>query len=153
MLQKRAESEIQRREQVRIMKILSGWTDDETPEIEKLRLVVTDCQQMMRRCIFWADEAFLTSVQPVSLSGKATQVLLKNPSYSRFFRLYLRFQQHLRISLDTERFLTILALRKIWDLYEFWSVFQVTKIVIEQLEWAGYVITSNSVFFEIERDY
>ncbi len=153
MLQKRAESEIRRREQTRIVKIRNNWTDDETREIEKLRLVITDCQLMMRRCIFWADEAFLASVQPLALTGKATQVLLKNPSYSRFYLLYLRFQQHLRISLDTERFLTILALRKIFDLYEFWSIFQVTRIVIEKLKEAGYVITSNSVFYEIERDY
>jgi hypothetical protein len=153
MLQKRAESELRRREQASIVKIRNEWVDDETPEIEKLHLVITDCQQMMRRCIFWADEVFLASVQPVALSGKATQVLLKNPSYSRFYRLYLRFQQHLRISLDTEQFLTTLALRKIWDLYEFWSIFQVTRIVIEQLEQVGYVITSNSVFFEVERDY
>ncbi len=153
MLRKRAESEIRRREQARIVKIRSGWNDDETPEIEKLHLVITDCQQMMRRCISWADEAFLSSVQSVVVFGKATQILVKNPSYSRFYRLYLRFQQHLRISLDTERFLTILALRKIWDLYEFWSVFQVTRIVIEQLEQVGYVITSNSVFYELERNY
>jgi len=153
MLQKRAESEIRRREQARIVKIRNKWKDNEKPEIEKLQLVIKDCQQMMRRCISWADEAFLTSVQPVALSGKASQVLLKNPSYSRFYRLYLRFQQHLRISLDTEQFLTTLALRKIWDLYEFWSVFQVTRIAVRILEQVGYVITSNSVFFEVERDY
>jgi len=153
MLQKRAESEIRRREQARIVKIRNKWKDDETPEIEKLRLVITECKQMMRRCIFWADEVFLASVQPIAMTGKATQVLLKNPTYSRFYLLYLRFQQHLRISLDTERFLTILALRKIFDLYEFWSVFQVTRIVIAKLEEVGYVITSNSVFYEIERDY
>jgi len=153
MLQKRAESEIRRREQARIVKIQNKWKDNETPEIEKLHLVIRDCQQMMRRCIFWADEVFLASVQPVALSGKATQVLLKNPSYSRFYRLYLRFQQHLRISLDTEQFLTTLAMRKIWDLYEFWSVFQVTRIAVQQLEQVGYVITSNSLFFEVERDY
>jgi hypothetical protein len=153
MLRKRAESEIRRREQARIVKIRSGWYDDETPEIEKLSLVITDCQRMMRRCISWADEAFLSSVQSVVVFGKATQILLKNPSYSRFYYLYLRFQQHLRISLDTERFLTILALRKIWNLYEFWSVFQVTRIVMEELEQVGYVITSNSVFYELERNY
>jgi predicted component of viral defense system (DUF524 family) len=153
MLQKRAEIEIRRREQARIVKIRNNWTDDETSEIEKLRLVITDCQLMIRRCIFWADEAFLASVQPLALTGKATQMLLKNPSYNRFYLLYLRFQQHLRISLDTERFLTTLALRKIFDLYEFWSVFQVTSMVIEKLEQAGYVITSNSVFYEIQRDY
>ena len=153
MLQNRAESEIRRREQSRMVKLRNNWTDDETPEIEKLRLVISDCQLMMRRCIFWADEAFLASVQALALTGKATQVLLKNPSYSRFYLLYLRFQQHLRISLDTERFLTMLALRKIFDLYEFWSVFQVTRIVIAKLEEAGYVITSHSVFYEIEQDY
>jgi hypothetical protein len=153
MLQKRAESEIRRREQARIVKIRNKWKDDETPEIEKLRLVITECKQMMQRCMFWADEVFLASVQPLAMTGKATQVLLKNPSYSRFYRLYLRFQQHLRISLDTERFLTMLALRKIFDLYEFWSVFQVTRMVIEKLEQVGYAITSNSVFYEIERDY
>src|SRR5258708_6673060 len=123
MLQKRAESEMQRREQASIVKIRNKWYDDETPEIEKLHLLITECQQMMRRCIFSADEAFLVSVQPVAMTGKATQVLLKNPTYHRFYLLYLRFQQHLRISLDTERFLTMLALRKIFDLYEFWSVF------------------------------
>ena len=153
MLQKRAESEMQRREKASIVKIRNKWYDDETPEIEKLHLVITECQQMIRRCIFWADEAFLASVKPVAMTGKATQVLLKNPTYHRFYLLYLRFQQHLRISLDTERFLTILALRKIFDLYEFWSVFQVTKIVIAKLEQVGYVITSNSIFYEIERDY
>jgi len=153
MLQKRAENEMRRREQTRLVKMQNKWHDDESPEIVKLQQVITECQQMMRRCIFWADEAYLTSVQPLALTGKATQVLLKNPAYSRFYLLYLRFQQHLRISLDTERFLTMLAMRKIWDLYEFWSVFQVTQIVIERLEQAGYTVTSNSVFYEIERGY
>jgi predicted component of viral defense system (DUF524 family) len=153
MLQKRAENEMRRREQSRLVKIQNKWHDDETPEIEKLQQAITECRQMMRRCIFWADEAYLTSVHPLALTGKATQVLLKNPAYSRFYLLYLRFQQHLRISLDTERFLTMLAMRKIWDLYEFWSVFQVTQIVIERLEQAGYTMTSNSVFYEIERGY
>ena len=37
MLQKRAESEIQRREQSRMVKIRNNWHDDETPEIVKLR--------------------------------------------------------------------------------------------------------------------
>ncbi len=97
-------------------------------------------------------EPFLKSVKSLSVSGKATQVLLKHPSYSRFYRLYLQFQQELKISLDTEQYLTTLTLRKMWDLYQIWSVFHITSTIVDILTDTGYQVTSNSIFYEVEKD-
>lgn len=152
IIKERAENEIKRREPVRAMKINKGWEDDETAEILKLDQAVAECQRMVQRCIAWSSEPFLKSVKLSVTSGQATQVLLKNPFYSRFYRLYLKFQQELRISLNTERYLTILALRKVCDLYEIWSVFQVTRMVLEELTNAGYYFTSSNLFYEVEKD-
>ena len=91
-------------------------------------------------------------MKSLATSGKATQVLLKHPSYSRFYRLYLQFQQELKISLDTEQYLAILSLRKMWDLYQIWSVFHLTTMIVDTLTDAGYQVTSNSIFYEVERD-
>jgi hypothetical protein len=152
LLKERAENEIKRREPIRAMKISRGWPDDETPEILKLAEVVTECRDMTQWCVAWCSDPFLKTVNPVAISSKATQVLLKNPFYSRFYRLYLRFQQELKISLDTERYLTILALRKIWDLYEIWSIFQITHMVVAELLNASYTFASSSLFYEVEKD-
>ncbi len=152
ILKERAENEIKRREPIRDMKISQGWTDDETPEILKLNQVIAECQQMAQWCIAWCSDPFLKSVKPIATSGKATQVLLKNPFYSRFYRLYLRFQQELKISLSTEQYITVLALRKIWDLYEIWSVFQATNMIVAELANAGYDFISSSLFYEVDKD-
>lgn len=152
ILKERAENEIKRREPIRDMKISQGWSDDETSEILKLSQAIADCQQMAQWCVAWISDPFLKSVKHTATSGKATQVLLKNPFYSRFYRLYLRFQQELKISLDTERYVTVLALRKMWDLYEIWSVFQATNMIVAELSNAGYDFISSSLFYEVDKD-
>jgi hypothetical protein len=152
ILKERAENEIKRRVPIRAMKIKRQWDDDETPDIEKLTTVVSECQSMVQRCLSWSNEPFLKKVKPVAISGKATQMLLKNPSYSRFYRLYLNFQQELKISLNTENYVTLLALRKVCDLYEIWSVFQITRMVIAELSKARYTFKSSNLFFEVEKN-
>jgi hypothetical protein len=107
---------------------------------------------MTRKCIAWGSEPFLKSVKSLATSGKATQMLLKHPSYSRFYRLYLQFQQELKINLDTEQYLTTLTLRKMWDLYQIWSVFHISKMIVDILTDADYQVTSNSIFYEVEKD-
>lgn len=149
----RANAEVKRREQSRKVKLRNKWQDDESRKIEELELVIEECQKMMKWCVAWGSEPFFKHVKPLSISGKATQVLLKNPFYNRFYRLYLQFQQELKVSLNTDKYLTTLALRKMSDLYEIWSVFQITKIILEKLTVAGYRITSNSLFYEEEQDW
>ena len=151
-IQEKAQYEIKRRDKERATKLYKGWRDDETPQIEKLKRVVTECQQMTNRCISWGGEPFLKSVKSLSISGKATQVLLKHPSYSRFYRLYLQFQQELKISLDTEQYLTTLTLHKMCDLYQIWSVFHITRMIVSILTKTGYQVTSSSMFYEVEKD-
>jgi len=148
----RAMSEIKRREQNRKVKLRNGWDDDEMPKLEELTNIVEECHKMVKWCVSWKGQSFFTSVKSVATTGYATQVLLKNPFYSRFYRLYLQFQQELKISLDTEQYLTTLALRKMSDLYEIWSVFQITRMIIDKLTDEGYQITSQSFFYEVEQD-
>lgn len=151
-IQEKAQHEIKRRERERTTKHFKGWKDDETPHIDELKRIVAECQQMTRKGISWGSEPFLKSVKSLSISGKATQVLLKHPSYSRFYRLYLQFQQELRISLDTEQYITTLTLRKMWDLYQIWSVFHITRTIVDILTEADYQVTSSSIFHEVEKD-
>jgi hypothetical protein len=152
-LQERAKSELQRLDQSLKVALLKGYaTDKLLQEIESLKHVIVDCQQMRRKCINWAGEAFLRSVQPLQMQGNATQILLKSPFYSLFFQLYLRFQQELKISLDLDHYLTELATQKVNDLYEMWSVFEITKIAQEALTGAGFIVTSQTIFYEVERN-
>ena len=61
----------------------------------KMQQVLARCQQMKERCLRWSSEPFLQEVQFLEHEGGATQILLKHPTYNRFYRLYLQFQQHL----------------------------------------------------------
>ncbi len=151
-IRERATAEIKRREQERKIKWKMGWTDDETPKIEELEYVIEECQKMSKWCVVWRNETFLTSVKSVASPGRASQFLLKNPFYSRFYRLYLDFQRELKVSLDTEQYIADLALRKLSELYEIWSVFQVTRIIIDILLANGYRVVSQS-FYILEQDH
>jgi hypothetical protein len=42
---------------------------------------------------------------------------------------------------------------KVSALYELWSVFTVSRMIIDELMNAGYRIISNNTFYEIEKDY
>jgi hypothetical protein len=127
---------------------------EDKDKIDKLAVVIAECQQMKQRCIRWSSEQFLHTVQPTVLLGKATQVLLKHPHYSRFYQLYLRFQQRLQIAqFNTEHYITTIAQRKVSELYEMWSVFGITHIVVEELLAAGYRMISNATFYEVRKDY
>jgi Domain of unknown function (DUF2357) len=80
IIQEMAQHEIKRREKERTTKLFRGWKDDETSLIEELEQIQADCQQMTKRCVSWGSEPFLKTVKSLSISGKATQVLLKHPS-------------------------------------------------------------------------
>ncbi len=119
----------------------------------KMQQALARCQQMKERCIRWSSEPFLQEVQSLTHEGGATQILLKNPTYNRFYRLYLRFQQHLKITRDAQKAVDELSLKKVSALYELWSVFTLSRMAIDDLLAAGYRIISNSTFFEVEKDY
>lgn len=147
-----AAQEKKRRESQLKMKLSNGWKDDETPHIEKLEEVLEECEKMARWCGVWGSEQFLKSVCALSVSGKATQYLLKNPAYNRFYKFYLRFQQQLKISLETDKFVTTLAMRHMWDIYQRWSIFRLTDIILDFLEDAGYKFSFNNIYYEVEKD-
>jgi PD-(D/E)XK nuclease superfamily/Domain of unknown function (DUF2357) len=155
-IQERAKSELRRLEKDYEIAAVMSWKktrEQLAKEIRKLELVVAECEQMMYQCVAWGSESFLRSVRFSGVSGKATQFLLKSPFYSRFFQLYLRFQQELTISLDTQNYLTDLAMQKVCDLYEVWSVFEITKMAMDELTKVGYRIASSSLFYEVERNH
>jgi len=127
--------------------------DDAKDQLDKIRLALVKCQQMKECCLRWSNEPFLQEVRPLVHGDHATQILLKNPTYNRFYRLYLRFQQHLKITRDAQKAVEELSLRKVSSLYELWSVFQISKMVIEEFLEAGYRMISNTTFFELEKDY
>ncbi|MBP7962076.1 MAG: DUF2357 domain-containing protein [Caldilineaceae bacterium] len=151
-IQDRAKQEIRRRQQDLAIKIARDWEDDETPLIAHLTEVVRTCEKLQRVCTRWGSEPFLTEVKPLGTGGKPTQVLQKHPYYNQFYRLYLRFQQHLRFSFDPDPYLHRLALRKLSTLYEIWSVFQVTHILLGWLNQAGYQIISTNRFYTLVDD-
>jgi predicted component of viral defense system (DUF524 family) len=124
--------------------------DDET--INRLKRVLDECEDMKQRCIRWSNEPFLKMLPPPAFAGKATQVLLKHPTYSRFYQLYLQFQQNLKMTYETEKYVNELALRRVSELYEMWSVFSMMHIAIEELLAAGYRITSSSIFYQVKKD-
>ncbi|HEY4035763.1 MAG TPA: DUF2357 domain-containing protein [Ktedonobacteraceae bacterium] len=133
--------------------IYARYHNDEDGEtISKLNQAIAACQEMKQRCIQWSSEPFLKTVQSVALLGKATQVLLKHPTYSRFYHLYLQFQKRLKTTHNTDRYVTELAMRKVSELYEMWSVFLITRMAIEELLAADYQMVSNTTFYQIEKN-
>jgi predicted component of viral defense system (DUF524 family) len=146
IIQERAEHEKKQREV-----IYARYHNSEDSEtIRKLSHAIVACQEMKQCCIQWSSEPFLKTVQSVALLGKATQVLLKHPTYSRFYHLYLRFQKRLKTTHSTDRYVTELAMRKVSELYEMWSVFLITRMAIEELLATGYQMVSNSTFYQVE---
>ena len=121
--------------------------------LNQLQAAIVECQQMRQRCIRWSSEPFLQAVQPPNVTGKATQILLKHPTYSRFYHLYLLFQKRLKTTRDVEATVHKLAMRRVSDLYEMWSIFTITRLAIEELLAAGYHMVSNTTFYEVEKDY
>ena len=149
-IEEKALAEIKRREQVRRFKLQQGWEENETRRINDLQAVVSDCQSLMNQCIAWGSEAFLKDVYPLVHAQEPTQVLQKHPFYNRFYRIYLRFQRELGFDLNTERYVARLAMRKLSELYETWSMFVVTNVVIRLLERRRYKIISSSGFFGVD---
>jgi hypothetical protein len=154
-IEKGASGEIQRLKPVLAFKQKNKFPDakDVQDEINALQRVIQDSQFMKQRCWHWSSESFLKTVSENITTDKATQVLLKHPYYGRFYQLYLQFQQQFKLSLDTEHYLALLNMRKIPDLYEMWSVFWLTNLTINVLRKQGYVMTSSSLFYEIEKNY
>ena len=111
-----------------------------------------NCSSLPSRCITWGSEAFLQTVGALTLGSRPSQILQKNPHYSRFYRIYLRFQQELKLSLDADLYLTTIAMRKMSELYETWAVFKMTDFLIALMSDAGYQILSSNGFFEVKDD-
>jgi hypothetical protein len=153
-IQKRAESEIRQRKVTLAYKQQNKFRDavDEQRAIEALEGAIAHCQWMKQRCLQWSSEAFLHAVRGEVSGSKATQVLLKHPNYSRLYRLYLEFQQQFQISLNTQTYIAELSVRKIPELYEMWSVFEITKMVIDELKRNGYEGVSQNLFYEIDKN-
>ena len=112
----------------------------------KLAAVIKECDSMKQRCLYWMSEAFLQGVKASGVTSYASQFLQKDPTYSRFYRLYLQFHQRLQTTIETNAFITTLSLKKVSALYEMWSVFGVTRFIIAILEDAGYQMTANTTF-------
>ncbi|WP_322480821.1 DUF2357 domain-containing protein [Thermogemmatispora sp.] len=148
LIEERAKAEAERRAAL----YQRYHNEEDRALLERLRRVIAECQQMRQRCLFWSSEPFLKTVQAAALPGKATQVLLKHPAYSRFFQLYLQFQQRLMV-VNTERYVNELGQRKVSELYEMWSVFTITHLAVELLEERGYRLVSNTTFYEVEKRY
>ncbi|BCL79688.1 DUF2357 domain-containing protein [Ktedonobacteria bacterium brp13] len=152
-VEERALNELQRRRQQLAIKRRKHWRDDETPFIQKLEAIVTDCNFIKQQCMIWSTHSFLQKVQPLSTLSSPSQVLLKHPAYARFYHLYQRFQKGLKLSFNIEQYLTMLSLRKMSELYEIWAVFQITYIALAQLNTYGYRIVSKTLFFQTEKDF
>jgi len=151
-IQDQATNEIERRKRQRETKLRQGWDDDETPKINELERIKSECQAMARQCIAWGSEPFLQTVSHLTIGARPTQVLQKHPHYSRFYRIYLHFQQELGLSLNIERYVTYLSLNKMSQLYETWSVFQLTHLILGILTQAGYRVVSSRGFFEVQEE-
>ncbi|GCE14590.1 DUF2357 domain-containing protein [Tengunoibacter tsumagoiensis] len=154
-IRQRAESEVLLRRPVLLHKQKMGYNDalDEEKDIQALEQVVLWCEAMKQRCWHWRNEAFLKEVRSEVASSKATQLLLKHPSYRCFYQLYLNFQQQFQLSFDTQSYVTEIGLRKTSELYEIWSVFKLTEIVVRQLKEAGYRIIAGDLADQIDKNY
>ena len=133
---------------------LKKWIDTEIKMIDKLKSVRGKCQQMTQECSHWLNLSFLLMVGSISVPLQVTQVLLKNPLYYRFYRLYLEFQQTLALNLDTEHFSSQLRLRQMSGIYQVWSVFSLTRTLITKLLQNDYEpLDPRRLFYEAKKNY
>ncbi|GCE24166.1 DUF2357 domain-containing protein [Dictyobacter kobayashii] len=121
-------------------------------DIVRLKAVIQGCQRMLQQCNAWVGEPFLQAVRQPPVIGQATQLLLKHQHYSRFFQLYLQFQEELRISVNTTSYITELSMQKVSEIYELWSVFSITASLIKQLIDAGFRVDEHHFFYEVKKD-
>lgn len=149
-LETRANAEIERRKQNLAVIRRNDWDDTESVRIAELEQVVADCRQMQRQVIGWTSLPFLQQVSMTALRHVPTQVLQKHPAYGRFYQVYLHFQQELKRGLNSEGFLTQIALRKLSELYEMWSIFKITRFLLIFLREFGYEVVSNQGFFRVD---
>ncbi len=115
LIEKRA-----RREEKQLHDLCALYPNDKNARdlLVKMQQALVRCQEMKDRCLRWSSEPFLQEVQILTYEGGATQILLKDPTYNRFYRLYLRFQQHLKITRDAQKAVDELSLKKMSALYE-----------------------------------
>lgn len=151
-IQERAGKEIERRRVNREIMRRNNWDDTETEMIDKLESVVENCRQASSECMAWGSEPFLRYVGSVEIANRPTQVLQKNPHYSRFYQLYLHFQRVLTLTLDAESFVAKFALRKMSELYETWAIFEMTPLIMNLLLKAGYRLESSTGWFSVRED-
>lgn len=151
-IRNQAQTELKRRRLERDIKRRRNWEDDETEHIDELERVCVECSDMLAETLAWLDAPYLGTVGNQPSSVAPSQILQKNPHYSRFYRIYLKLQQSLRYSVDTENFLATLSLRNMADLYETWSVFKMSGLVRDILLSAGYTLSTASGFFRLVED-
>ncbi|WP_170143042.1 DUF2357 domain-containing protein [Thermosporothrix hazakensis] len=148
---------IQESAQKELLRVESRYKYYHNPEDkrkkQKLQQAIAECQRMKLQCVHWASEPFLRTVSSFTGINKATQMLLKHPLYNRFYQLYLKFQTHLKKTYSTDKYVTEISLRKVSELYEMWSIFTATRILVDELKQAGYHMISNATFYEVETDY
>ena len=152
-IEDRARQEIERRKQSREAKLRNTWNDDETERIVELEAVVADCLVMQRQVIGWGSLPFLRDVRLRTQRTVPSQVLQKHPAYGRFYQVFLRFQRELRRGLNTDGFLTRIALRKMSELYEMWSVFRLTRLILFLLRRFDYQLISSEGFFRVDDEF
>ena len=148
-----AGEEIRRRRQKLTVYERYRWRNTAAAEkarIAELEDVISAVRFLQRKVIGWGDLPFLRSIRLRRLRAVPTQVLQKHPGYSRFYSVYLRFQQELARGVTAERFLTQMALRKMSELYEVWAVFRITAVLLLLLKRAGYQVISETGFFRLE---
>lgn len=56
----------------------------------------------------------------------------------------------LKRGLNSEGFLTQIALRKLSELYEMWSIFKITRFLLVSLRQVGYEVISDQGFFRLD---
>lgn len=137
-------------------KKLESWQrsiSEATKQIDTLETALADCRDMQRRVMGWGSRPFLSGVSTSPGQFAPTQVLQKHPAYGRFYRAYLRFQRELRHGLNSEGFLTTIAMRKMWELYQMWATLYLTALAGKVLRANGYEASANRGFFRVEEEY
>jgi len=150
----RAEHEIERRKsELAVQRAKLYEQADSTAErINELQAAVQQCRLMSRECENWVNVGYLSHLGTNIAMLRPTQVLQKHPHYNRFYRLYLDFQQKLRISWNTEQFTSELHMRKIWEIYQLWSVLRMALGVKRMLLKDGYRIKGTQGIFRMTED-
>jgi hypothetical protein len=159
-MRKRAKDEIDRlKVATNQSRGLPGYKDikeSNDGDISALKNMLSACEESITTCQNWVNNTFLKDILPYNQpKDEEAKFQTEDLSYIDFYRnCYSKlYKEALILMPNIEQCIAKLANRKISEIYEIWSVFELTKLFIKELRGAGYRFDQKAHFYELQRNF